>query len=253
MSVSPLRSGKYHISPRTGAPAWCTARERCPFGDMEKDHFATKEEARAAYEERMQEQAIPSFDRGRINVTPLPPGVKQDGNSFVVPAGVYVVGDPVYSAGVDAKAWRDWRNVASGGMSAQDHAMGASYNGYSVLALQTPGEGVYYDSMGRAYSSSSGHIGLIPVSLAKQMGLSGAEVQDDGYLVTFNETTKIEWDKGTLYFGDRLFIKTEPDTEGGDFLSDNGEDPFTFDSGMNPDDFDFAGGGGWSEEDGNFF
>lgn len=237
MTVTPMRKGRYHISPRTGAPAYCTAKERCPFGDMEKDHFSTKEEARAAYEERMSSKSLPSFERGRVHVTPLPPGIKQSGNSFVVPAGVYVVGDPFYTAGSDTKAWQDWQAVAGQGVGYQDHALGANYNGYPVLALQTPGEGVYYDSMGRPYSSSSGHIGLIPVSLAKQMGLPAAEVEDDGNLVTFNETTKVEWDRGTLYFGDRLFVKTEPDTEGDDFMGSD-DDFFSSAAAMDADDFE---------------
>lgn len=238
MTVAATKSGKYHISPRTGAPAWCTAKERCPFGDMVKDHFSTKEEARAVYEERMSAKVIPSFASGRIGVTALPPGMKQTGDSFVVPAGVYVVGDPIYTAGVDGKAWEDWKYVSSSYSAPGDHAHGAAFNGYPVLALDTPGEGVYHDSSGRAYSSNSGRIGLIPISLAKQMGLSSDEIEDDGNLITFNETTRIEWDKGTLYFGDRLFIRTEPDPE--DFVNDEGDDLFSSDTGFEPDDFDFS-------------
>lgn len=243
-------SGRYHISPRTGAPAWCTAKVRCPFGDMVKDHFSSKEEARAAYEERMSAQALPSFERGRVHVTPLPPGMKQSPTSFVVPPGVYVVGDPVYTAGVDEKAWGDWEAAIEGEKASQDKALGASFNGYPVLALATAGEGIYHDSMGRAYSSRSGYLGLIPISLAKQMGLSTVEVEDDGYLITFNETSKVEWDKGTLYFGERLFVQTEPELEG--LESGEGPDDF-FNEGFAPEDFSVTAPDEWYDEAGNFF
>lgn len=42
-------TAKYHINPKTGNPNKCTATRWCPFG-REKDHFASKEDARAAYE-----------------------------------------------------------------------------------------------------------------------------------------------------------------------------------------------------------
>lgn len=49
---------KYHISPETGNPNKCTARPgNCRFGNDEK-HFATKDEARAAYEEANKEEAL---------------------------------------------------------------------------------------------------------------------------------------------------------------------------------------------------
>lgn len=51
---------KYHISPKTGAPASCRASKKpCPIGG-ESDHYTTKEEARAGYEAKMREQELPS-------------------------------------------------------------------------------------------------------------------------------------------------------------------------------------------------
>lgn len=41
---------KFHVNPNTGNVAPCTAKAKCPFGDLEKDHYATPELARAAFE-----------------------------------------------------------------------------------------------------------------------------------------------------------------------------------------------------------
>lgn len=40
---------KYHISP-AGEPGVCNARKRCPYGDMEQDHYESPQEARRSYE-----------------------------------------------------------------------------------------------------------------------------------------------------------------------------------------------------------
>lgn len=50
-------AAKYHISPTTGNPNRCYASKRpCPLGG-EKDHYESKDDARAAYEERMRENS----------------------------------------------------------------------------------------------------------------------------------------------------------------------------------------------------
>jgi hypothetical protein len=49
----------YHISPTTGNPNKCSAKEgNCPFG-AEQEHYASKAEARAAFEEK-QENSVPT-------------------------------------------------------------------------------------------------------------------------------------------------------------------------------------------------
>ena len=52
---------RYHINPATGEPGACRARVRCPFGDMETDHFPSAAEARRAYELRMNPVKLSSF------------------------------------------------------------------------------------------------------------------------------------------------------------------------------------------------
>lgn len=200
---------RYHISPHTGEPMLCKADRRCPFGDLQEDHFPDKETARDAYEARMQKKTFVSYAPGKIRVEQLPRGMKQSPNSFVVPKGVYIVGDPGYIAGSDKIAWQKWKEEVS--RTPNDNAVGATYNGHAVIALKTPGDGYYYDSMGRGYNTDTGYIGLLPVSLGKTMGMDHMELVDDGYLVTFNENTRVEWDSGTLYFGEKLFLRTEPD------------------------------------------
>lgn len=41
---------RYHLNPRTGDPGACSAMVKCPFGDLDKAHYDSPEEARAAYE-----------------------------------------------------------------------------------------------------------------------------------------------------------------------------------------------------------
>lgn len=46
---------RVHINPETGEPGICKATISCPFGDLETDHYPSKEEARAAYSEKVEE------------------------------------------------------------------------------------------------------------------------------------------------------------------------------------------------------
>jgi len=50
---------KYHINPETGNPGVCNAKVKCRFGDLEADHYISKEAAREAFEKRMEETAAP--------------------------------------------------------------------------------------------------------------------------------------------------------------------------------------------------
>ena len=49
---------KYHVN-SSGEPGVCSARKNCPFGDLESDHFSTREIAREAYEKHMESASIP--------------------------------------------------------------------------------------------------------------------------------------------------------------------------------------------------
>jgi hypothetical protein len=48
---------KYHLSPKTGNAGVCKAKYKCAFGDIETEHYSSKELARAAYEEKMSTEA----------------------------------------------------------------------------------------------------------------------------------------------------------------------------------------------------
>lgn len=41
---------KYHVNPATGNPGLCAATVSCPFGDLENDHYTSREAAQNAYE-----------------------------------------------------------------------------------------------------------------------------------------------------------------------------------------------------------
>ena len=45
---------KYHIA-KDGKPGKCTAENKCPYGDLEADHYATAEEAQSAFEAKNKE------------------------------------------------------------------------------------------------------------------------------------------------------------------------------------------------------
>jgi hypothetical protein len=49
---------RYHVNPTTGNPGACHAQTKCPFGDLEADHFNTKWEAMKAFEESMADETI---------------------------------------------------------------------------------------------------------------------------------------------------------------------------------------------------
>jgi hypothetical protein len=46
---------RYHINPQTGNPGVCHAKKSCPFGDLQSDHYDSKEEARKGYEQQQAE------------------------------------------------------------------------------------------------------------------------------------------------------------------------------------------------------
>lgn len=57
---------RYHINPQTGDPGVCKAMVKCPYGDLDKDHYDSKEAARKAYE-KVQERGKKALK------TPRPP------------------------------------------------------------------------------------------------------------------------------------------------------------------------------------
>lgn len=48
---------RFHINPETGDPGKCRAKHSCPFGDLEREHYGSADEARAAYEKQMEREA----------------------------------------------------------------------------------------------------------------------------------------------------------------------------------------------------
>lgn len=50
---------KYHINSTTGEPGLCKAKIKCRFGDIETEHYDSKESARNAYELKFSKDTIP--------------------------------------------------------------------------------------------------------------------------------------------------------------------------------------------------
>lgn len=53
-----MANNRIHVNLETGEPGVCKALVNCPFGDLELDHFDSKEEARAAYEKLMENETF---------------------------------------------------------------------------------------------------------------------------------------------------------------------------------------------------
>lgn len=51
--------GKFHVNKTTGRVALCRAQKRCPFGDLEQDHYASRQEALEVYEAMMATSVLP--------------------------------------------------------------------------------------------------------------------------------------------------------------------------------------------------
>jgi len=58
---------KYHINPETGRAGQCTAKKQCRFGLSENEHFASKEEAKKAYETVMKNDEVSGINKKTSN------------------------------------------------------------------------------------------------------------------------------------------------------------------------------------------
>lgn len=63
----------YHVNPQTGNPGKCRAKTSCPYGDLDTEHYATRDSARAAYENKQ----AGAFGDGVVQVT-TPDGERFD-------------------------------------------------------------------------------------------------------------------------------------------------------------------------------
>lgn len=71
---------RYHVN-RAGDPGVCRAKTKCPFGDMEADHYDSVPEARAAFETKMRsESSLSSVSRAsnweKTGDVKIPRGIK---------------------------------------------------------------------------------------------------------------------------------------------------------------------------------
>lgn len=60
----------YHINPETGDPGVCRARTKCPFGDIQIDHFTSKKEARDYYE--LEQNLLEQVKQVKVNLKQHP-------------------------------------------------------------------------------------------------------------------------------------------------------------------------------------
>lgn len=79
---------RYHINPKTGDPALCRAKIKCPFGNFESDHYDSKESARTAYEER-QDALIRVREEFSQEMTDVVSSLEVSHGEYYLPRGVY--------------------------------------------------------------------------------------------------------------------------------------------------------------------
>lgn len=212
---------KFHINPETGKPGICVAKFNCRFGGPAV-HFPSEDDARMAYERRM--------EREEWRKHPLPPGDVQhlpstypiDAHSFTLPPGEYFLGDPYLTIGTKDQA--GWNHL----VEMMDHdfglervqedptqhsrsAYGALYNDEPVLMLSSfHGAGLHW-SVGpiRRIPSDTGLVGFTPKNVIESMGytLEEAEAAKLGMKVTIEDET-VAWrdEVGIIVLGGKLVL-----------------------------------------------
>lgn len=60
---------RFHINPETGEPGRCTAQIKCPYGDLETDHYPSPEIARLSYEIKMKAEELTNLRKEHTRLT----------------------------------------------------------------------------------------------------------------------------------------------------------------------------------------
>lgn len=217
----PIPAGvRYHISKRTGDVLPCSAKIECPFGDMVTEHWSSPKIARAAYEARNQDQTFNTFLNKKPKVSPIG-NIRRSKDRFMVPKGVYVICDPVsLLKRRDPAAAAEWKELAD--KDPNDETMAARVNGYPIMAFKTDFEdGIFLDTQNREFAVHEGVVGLVPVSLARRMGMDEEDIVDEGYFIDFDEDAPMTKEDGNINFGDYLWLKLQPEAEDLDDLDED--------------------------------
>lgn len=216
---------RYHISLRKGEPMECNAKPGgCPFAD-EANHYDSREDAMSAFESKQSKQMSTRKEAAtRPVIEPLPRFSRVDAHTVIVPADLYVLGDPQLIFGDDNDtAWEKWLATAKSEKEA-DGALGAQLNGQYAVALKVYDDSDFqYDSAGREFHCESGFIGLVPVSALKKMGLNSDNFSRFGTLVSIDEPIPVYREDGVLSLGDdvQFFAHSTSSTSTDSGFSDN--------------------------------
>lgn len=200
---------RYHISPRSGDIMPCGAKMECPFAAMGAPHFDSREEAESEYAEMRARKEMEEFRIGNLTVDYLPAGQKRDAQSFLVQKGIYVLADPERILWDDPQAWNKWRAVS---FQSGDRAGGATINGYPVLGLNVGEPIITVDSSGRNVGTESGYMALFPLEFAEKMEWTMDQLNGEGPLMNFDQTSVFGWQNGKVLVGDMLTVTIEPET-----------------------------------------
>jgi hypothetical protein len=127
----------------------------------------------------------------------------------VVPAGIYVIGDPCYA--VPDKDWLPLLETCNYFESPIGYVKDGIQK-FAVLAFGTKwGDGCYRGTDDKEYPVDAGLIGLVPVEIVE--GLADHDGDYDGVIVKFDKDTLcIDDGSGKLKFG-HITIDTDPTDE----------------------------------------
>lgn len=199
---------RYHLTPQTRDMLLCNAETMC-IVTSEENHFTGSElELRASQGATVDTRLttpLPHAVGTRASAGLLGDGYMTSSTAIVAPAGIYILGDPTDILDYEPAMRGAWQaQMADRG---DDQAAIIHISGYSIFILKTVAGSVYIDSMDREYYSSSGYIGLFPVSLHKRIELDNDVTESGGFLICFNADKEVLWNDAVLHFGDRLFLE----------------------------------------------
>ena len=122
---------KFHVNPETGRASQCAASFKCPFGDLESDHYATAAEARKSYEQKMQAEAETQLKARKEKAA------KRLGDPIIY------TDSPDYRVSKDAKYYIDYDYDTEGG-EVDEYGMhrGSSIVDMEIKGWERDGEGL---------------------------------------------------------------------------------------------------------------
>lgn len=122
-------------------------------------------------------------------------------------AGKYWVGDLCYVMHAD---WKEVCSIVPDAHNSKNNEFSLADGTKFTFKYTAYGDGTYYDESGKNYPVDAGLIGCILVSDIKEHDWNSL---DGGHVIDFEEDFEAKYHKGTISFGDKVAIDTDPEDE----------------------------------------